>query len=203
MFDRGQYSTESKEISLPYTEYSPSRSSSEYDHPRKANYRRSSQKYRLAEGDEYGRSPSLHRTKLKSSRTEYSDRSHRSPYTKYGRSPSERRKGIYEHYQRRSPSPSYSRRSPSSYSRHSSSRHSHSQAKSKAGRNIHQTDTMNMIPDLIVVIDIKALVEDIGHHQIRAIVLVIESTIRKCPNKNSPKNPETSKMSGKDSNLSN
>ena len=136
-FDRGCYSTEPKEISLPYTEYSPSRSSSEYDHPRKANNRRSSQKYRSAEGDEYSRSPSLHRTKLKSSRTsrtEYSDRSHRSPSTKFGRSPSQRRKGKYEHYQRRSPSPSYSRRSPSPYTRHSSSRHSHSRAKSKAGR---------------------------------------------------------------------
>ena len=133
-FDRGRYSTEPKEISLPYTEYSPSRSSSEYDHPRKTNHRRSSQKYRSAEGDEYSRSPSPHRTKLKSSRTSYSDRSHRSPSTKFGRSPSQRRKGKYEHYQRRSPSPSYSRRSPSPYSRHSSSRHSHTRAKSKAGR---------------------------------------------------------------------
>ena len=128
-FDRGRYSTEPKEISLPYTEYSPSRSSSEYDHPRKTNHRRSSQKYRSAKGDEYSRSPSLHRTKLKSSRTSYSDRSHRSPSTKFGRSPSQRRKGKYEHYQRRSPSPSYSRQSPSPYSRHS-----HTRAKSKAGR---------------------------------------------------------------------
>ena len=136
-FDRGRYSTEPKEISLPYTEYSPSRSSSEYDHPRKMNHRRSSQRYRSAEGDEYSRSPSLYRSKLKSSRTsrtEYLDRSHRSPSIKFGRSPSQRRKGKYEHYQRRSPSPSYSRRSPSPYSRHSSSRHSHSRAKSKAGR---------------------------------------------------------------------
>ena len=56
-FDQGRYSTGPKEISLPYTEYFLSRSSSEYDHPIKANHRRSSQRYRSAEGDEYSRSP--------------------------------------------------------------------------------------------------------------------------------------------------
>ena len=42
----------------------------------------------------------------------------------------------------------------------------------KLVENIHQTNTMNIVPDLIV-IDIEALVEDTGHHQIRATVLVI------------------------------
>ena len=42
----------------------------------------------------------------------------------------------------------------------------------KLVENIHQTNTMNIVPDLIV-IDIEALVEDTGHHQIRATALVI------------------------------
>ena len=61
---------------MPYTVYSPFVSSSDYDHPRKVNHRRSREKYRSAEGVEYNISHSLHtrpfhKTKLKSCGTEY------------------------------------------------------------------------------------------------------------------------------------